>query len=240
MDTYDIQPHHLGPNAVLQLASFVTLCEGYLGLLPFVELWRKLYYLKTQRNAAGPYACGSAVICVRGTLFPKLTLVESVKGWHRTFFYVKNVDPRRDYIRLPAFVNAPSSGINWTGDGPFVDVRAELARLRTLREGEGLVASDLVAAFIDRRVLPLQLRPHRICDMSGRRDPCRLSTIERTPSQVAKWVNAITNFKLKPGTWRFGKPPYSRNDPAPLVRPAVVTPLSRLILAGLPPTHTLC
>ena len=74
--------------------------------------------------------------------------------------------------------------------------------------------------------------------MSGRRDPCRLSTIERTPSQVAKRVNAITNFKLKPGTWRFGKPPYSRDDPAPLVRPAAVTPLSRLILAGLPPTHT--
>ena len=44
LDTFDLQPHHLGPNAILYIASFVTLCEGYLGMLPFVELFRKLFY----------------------------------------------------------------------------------------------------------------------------------------------------------------------------------------------------
>jgi hypothetical protein len=58
--------------------------------------------------------------------------------------------------------------------------------------------------------------------MSGRRDPCRLSTVELTTDQVAKRVNAITTFKLVPGTWSLGKEPYSRLNPAPLVRPVEV------------------
>ena len=79
MDTFDLQPHHLGPNSILQLSSFVTLCEDYLGLLPFVELWRKLFYLKALRNEDKPYTCGGTVICVWGPLFPRITLIESVK-----------------------------------------------------------------------------------------------------------------------------------------------------------------
>ncbi|KAE8775699.1 hypothetical protein D1007_51764 [Hordeum vulgare] len=33
------QPHHLAPNAILQLASFVFLCEGFLGIAPRLHLW---------------------------------------------------------------------------------------------------------------------------------------------------------------------------------------------------------
>ncbi|KAE8815728.1 hypothetical protein D1007_06784 [Hordeum vulgare] len=32
------QPHHLSTNTVLQLAAFVTLCEGFLGSEPRVDL----------------------------------------------------------------------------------------------------------------------------------------------------------------------------------------------------------
>ena len=58
LDSFDLQPHHLGPNSILQLSSFVTLCEGYLGLLPFVDLWRNLVYLKCLKNGNDPYAYG--------------------------------------------------------------------------------------------------------------------------------------------------------------------------------------
>ena len=46
LDFFGLQPHHLGANAVLQVAGFVTLCEGYLGLLPTVDLWGKMFFLK--------------------------------------------------------------------------------------------------------------------------------------------------------------------------------------------------
>ena len=38
LDFYQLQPHHLTPNAVVLLSAFVTLCESYLGVLPTLEL----------------------------------------------------------------------------------------------------------------------------------------------------------------------------------------------------------
>ena len=74
-----------------------------------------------------------------------------------------------------------------------------------MTDREGLTAVDLIAAFIGRRVLPLQRRPHRICDMSGWRDPCRLSTKELTAEEIAVRVNDISAAGLKVKEWRFGK-----------------------------------
>ena len=34
LEFYNLQPHHLMPNAVMLLSAFVTLCEGFLGVLP--------------------------------------------------------------------------------------------------------------------------------------------------------------------------------------------------------------
>ncbi|KAE8792766.1 hypothetical protein D1007_32634 [Hordeum vulgare] len=33
-----LQSHHLAPNAILQLASFIVLCEGFLGIEPRLDL----------------------------------------------------------------------------------------------------------------------------------------------------------------------------------------------------------
>ena len=38
LEFYHLQPHHLMPNAVMLLSAFVTLCEGFLGVLPMLEL----------------------------------------------------------------------------------------------------------------------------------------------------------------------------------------------------------
>src|SRR3954471_17845120 len=83
-------------------------------------------------------------------------------------------------------------------------------------QSEGLVGADLVAAFVERRVLPLQGRPHMICQMSDRFDPCRLSTREMPHAEVSYMVNCIANCKL-PEDWRYGKRPYSRANPPPAV-----------------------
>ena len=83
-------------------------------------------------------------------------------------------------------------------------------------QSEGLTGADLVAAFMERRVLPLQVRPHMICQMSGRFDPCRLSTKEMPHVEVSYMVNYISNCKLTKEWW-YGKGPYSRADPPPMV-----------------------
>ena len=43
LEFYHLQPHHLTPNAVMLLSAFVTLCEGFLGVLPTLELWGEFF-----------------------------------------------------------------------------------------------------------------------------------------------------------------------------------------------------
>lgn len=43
LDFFVLQPQHLRANAVLQLTAFAVLCEGYLELLPYTELWCRLF-----------------------------------------------------------------------------------------------------------------------------------------------------------------------------------------------------
>ncbi|KAE8767946.1 hypothetical protein D1007_60635 [Hordeum vulgare] len=45
---FGLQPHHLAPNAILQLSSFVVLCEGFSGIEPRLDLWQSLFFLKQQ------------------------------------------------------------------------------------------------------------------------------------------------------------------------------------------------
>ena len=97
------------------------------------------------------------------------------------------------------------------------DTAAAINRLRVLTEAEGLVASDLLIAFVERRVLPLQGRPHLIYRMSGHRDPSRMCTRDMPTAEVARMVNEISDHKLSEGSWRFGKRSYSRANPPPAV-----------------------
>ena len=78
---------------------------------------------------------------------------------------------------------------------------------------EGLEVADLVATFILRWVLPLQRRPHRICDMSRHLDCTRTCTVRQ---EVRDRVHAITELKI-PDKWWFGMLAYTRDDPPPEV-----------------------
>ena len=84
------------------------------------------------------------------------------------------------------------------------------------RDSECLTGADLLAAFMARRVLPLQGRPHLICQMSGHRDPSRMCSKDMPHAEVVDMVNYMSNCNLA-ATWQFGKEPYSRANPPPVV-----------------------
>ena len=46
LEFFGLQPHHLGVGAIVQLSGFVTLCEGYLGVEPTIDLWARFFSLK--------------------------------------------------------------------------------------------------------------------------------------------------------------------------------------------------
>ena len=133
---------------------------------------------------------------------------------------MKNVAQQGDYVNLPAYAAGPPAGRrpSWSYRARSLSQagNAAVSRLWVMIQSEGLTGADLVAAFMERRVLPLQGRPHMICQMSGRFDPCRLSTREMPHAEVSYMVNYISNCKLAED-WRYGKEPYSRANPPPAV-----------------------
>jgi hypothetical protein len=43
---YEVELHNFNPNSILQVAIFAAICEGYLGIPPYWNLW--LYLFKAE------------------------------------------------------------------------------------------------------------------------------------------------------------------------------------------------
>jgi hypothetical protein len=188
MDHFHLQPHHIGANAMMTLAAFAALCEAYLGIWPNVELFRRLIYFKTQTADAIPVVCGMASFYARKTVdFPGLKRKESCKKWQRSFFYVKNLKKGADYIDLSPFdANGPGERDSWSASlpRPALDVVKILQQITTLQKEGGLKPSDLLLAFLDARVSPLQRCSHKMCFLGSTRDPTRYSSRVLTAIEV--------------------------------------------------------
>ena len=80
---------------------------------------------------------------------------------------MKNVDPAVDFINPPPYEAGPPTEprSSWTYKPKHLSAAATtaVARLEEMTDLEGLQASDLLTAFVTRRVLPLRGQPHMIC-----------------------------------------------------------------------------
>ena len=85
-----------------------------------------------------------------------------------------------------------------------------------MRTQEGLTGTDLLAAFIKCRVLPLQGRSCLIGEMVSLQDPNYMGSTWLSAEQVVRGMNDISKANLGKD-WEFGKAPYSRSNPAPQV-----------------------
>ncbi|KAE8799500.1 hypothetical protein D1007_25079 [Hordeum vulgare] len=204
---FGLQPHHLAPNAILQLSAFVSIAMDKAALEKHI----------------GPRAmtlCGGALVHhLSKSGFPQLPLQESIKKWQKGFFYVKNVDPARDALNMPPFNINPPTKLNWVVKfpKPIPEVAQIGAHLDILEKGD-LLGRDLLTTMVTRRILPLQRRPHLVYQMSGRHDPYRTSTKRFTPGAVARRVNLISTARMDDsGNWSWGMIPYNRSRPPPVV-----------------------
>ena len=227
LEKFELLPHHLPANAFVHLYCLATFAEAYVGVWPSLNLFAKYFQFRRQSipDKDNPEKemtqCGAATIMARtGGRFPRALTIDSCKGWIRTFFYVKNQDPAVDLIRLPhAFkIGPPTETMNW-GYNPKDKVKHinlvhdRLAALLKM----GLTADDLVRTFIKRRVLPLQKRTHKMCYMSGRLDPNRVSTVKLSKEEVLRRAKIITKTTMS-ADWIWGMKPYKRSRPCVPVR----------------------
>ena len=123
-----------------------------------------------------------------------------MKLWQKSYFYVRSIAPQGDYVNLPAYVAGPPEGRRpqWSYRAVTLTPAgsAAVARVRAMIQSEGLSGPDLLAAFVTRRVLPPQGRPHLIYQMSGQLDPSRMCTKDMPHDEVAYMVNYLANCKL--------------------------------------------
>ena len=223
LDFFGLQPHHLPPNVLVFLSAFVSLFEGYLGIWPKLHHWTKYFNFRAVSvqgldTADKPMvACGAASVIPRsGTEFFRVSGTQTAHKWQCTYFYVSNRTPE-DLINLPAYVaGTPDARKNWkrcATDMSVIDA-AITTYIEKLLGDKLLTPDDLVCAWVNRRILPLQLRTHKLCHLSGPKDPTRFTTCVISAEMVSQQVRSITDSKL-PADWKWGKVPLRRTRLAP-------------------------
>ena len=227
LDKFNLQPHHLPPNALLFLSSFVSFQEGYLGLWPNLDLWVMLHTLFPQsvpnpkhKGAKAMVTVGAAQVKPRQDVeFFRVKGLASCKKWLRSWFYVKNQKPGVDLINLPDYqAGPPVEKFHWEyyPTDPQGELKGYCSHILELIGKGELKPDDLVTAFIARRLSPLQRRTHKMCHYSGRLDPNRITTIELPKPDICKKVKAICKTQMEE-TWEWGLEPYSRANLPPAV-----------------------
>jgi hypothetical protein len=127
---------------------------------------------------------------------------------------VKNLKKDVDHVNLPPFnAGCPGEHDSWSASllNPGPDMVKILQRIVALQVEGNLKPLDLLLAFLDARVSPLQCRSHKMCFLGSNRDPTWHSSQTLSAVVVAQKANKITEVKL-PATWAWGLKPYDRNN----------------------------
>jgi hypothetical protein len=99
---YDVELHNFTPNAISPVATFVGVCEGFLGIPVNWDLWvhlfrAELHTLSTSeprtRRAARAGGLALAVRSSRREEYIPCTMTSNNADWERGWFYLRNADP---------------------------------------------------------------------------------------------------------------------------------------------------
>jgi hypothetical protein len=170
---YGMELHNFNPNSIAQVAIFVAVCEGFLGIDPHWDLWTHLFSAEfftastDMKKVCMAVRAGDYTLQLRSgraQQYIPASLVSSNKGWQNRWFYLQNDDGV-----LPPFsqrvVTTASDNWRWGATREIQEKLQPLLRALQKLQAEGLTASGVVAAIHRRRVLPLAERRLRLSKM---------------------------------------------------------------------------
>jgi hypothetical protein len=172
---YGVELHNFTPNAISQAATFVGVCEGFLGIPVNWDLWvhlfrAELHTLATPaprtRRAARAGGLALAVRSSRREEYIPCTMTSNNADWERGWFYLRNADPG-----LPPYTGKVlrERAASWYHG---VSPPSHQARLDSLvavlkrQADRGLTAGCVLANLHHRRIVPLMERRLLIFEMS--------------------------------------------------------------------------
>jgi hypothetical protein len=99
---YGVEMHNFAPNAISQAATFVGVCEGYLGIPVNWDLWIHLFRAElftqptSEQRTRRAVRAGGMSLALRGQYkddYIPCTMTTNNAGWERGWFYLRNDKP---------------------------------------------------------------------------------------------------------------------------------------------------
>jgi hypothetical protein len=192
---YGVELHNFAPNAISQAATFVGVCEGYLGIPVNWDLWVHLFRVElftqptTEQRTRRAVRAGGMSLALRGQYkddYIPCTMTTNNAGWEQGWFYLRNAEPGLPPYTGLVLREKPDS---WSYGVSTVQHRRRLdsllAALRSLA-ARWLTAATVLAFLHHRRIVPLMERPLRIFEMTETADPVALARSRMLPSPLQR------------------------------------------------------
>ena len=153
-----------------------------------------------------------------------LKMLESVQGWRKKWFYIRDEKMAGKNFGLAPFVNAPVvKKKSWKYTSTEVEDKEADTLMNSLAVllnsvGKELSGTSIYSLFIRRRVQPLQHRAQPMWKYSGPSDPTRCHADEYTSKEVEDIARRLSkvkkenSFQIEPAVAPFGE-----NNPLPKV-----------------------
>jgi hypothetical protein len=186
------------PNAISQASTFVSVCEGFLGIFVNWDLWIHLFRAELHtvattetrvRRAVRANGLTFSVRDSRKEWYLPCTMTSNNAEWGRGWFYLNN-----EGVGLPPYtgkvLKAKTDAWHHGLSPPSCQDRLEslLNRLKSLADA-GLGAASVLANLHHRRIIPLMERELRIFEMIEEADPTAFARSrllrERFPQEYA-------------------------------------------------------
>jgi hypothetical protein len=144
---------HLAPNSITIIATFIHICESYLGIAPHFHLWRHFFELKKTGKGV---VVGSVSFMFRQNMkseYIDLALPDNTTGWKQGWFYLDNpVSALRSRTGQILVV-----GPKWTNQLAMLDTQELKPLLDDMQQlkVEGLTGAMVAISCCRRLIQPL-------------------------------------------------------------------------------------
>jgi hypothetical protein len=193
LNFYGLSLLHLNPNSIAFLSIFTHLCEAYITVVPFLDLFRFSYELRWMEAGKVSGCCGFRLRDGMKVRYISLQCHTSQSKWQSRWFYLKleELDP---VLVVPE--NQPVRQDCWTSKPPMTPSLEAFANfIGDLRE-QGLTGYEVIQDLVARCIQPLQARAHPAFDYEGASDVTRISSRGTRSHVTIPPVSGDNIFKL--------------------------------------------
>jgi hypothetical protein len=217
---YWIELVHLAPNSITIIATFIHLCEAFLGITPHFHLWRHFFELK--KTGKGVVVVSVSFMLSRNmkSEYIDLALPDNTTGWRQGCFYLDNPTP----MLKSRTGRVPIMGPEWTNQLATLDTQELKPLLDDLLQlkAEGLTGAVVAISYCRRLIQPLQDWAHPAFEYWGQSDSTWVAQCKVSKAEMIACTKNIFGGRIRNKECLKALGIYSLADPVSL-RPLAIS-----------------